>query len=286
MQVKWLFEKDVFQENLEPMIGAVKAQGMEYKIVDYIPFGGTKEFGYNPTSDAEPIVFYGSLNMAKALQRATPWIPGAYCDFEAFKCTRYYPKLGGYLLNSNYIMFPFGDMSRLRKYLCSTLGHIFFVRPNSGDKCFSGQVIKSDSFEHSVEQMGLYGTEPNELVVASVVQDILLEWRVVIVDGKAIASSLYKQKGKLEVSEGAPPNVLAYAEEIARVYSPERAFTVDVGMINCFDDTYFAVNQTLKLIELNSFSCSGLYDCNKADVVSAVSKAAIADWSEIYQGDS
>jgi hypothetical protein len=59
------------------------------------------------------------------------------------------------------------------------------------------------------------------------------------------------------------------AWEAARLYRPEAAWTIDV--CRTVHDNYY-------VLELNSFSCSGLYKCDKDAVVRAVSRAALEDW--------
>jgi len=55
-----------------------------------------------------------------------------------------------------------------------------------------------------------------------------------------------------------------FAEMIAKEYSPEPIFCIDIGVCR---------NQNeLKLIEINSFSCSGLYKCDETIIVKEVSE--------------
>ncbi len=109
---------------------------------------------------------------------------------------------------------------------------------------------------------------------------------MVIVDGKVITGSCYKIKQgnainhtinytKFEINEILHGQIFDFAKEAAKHFSPERAFVLDIAYIN--DD-----NQPYRVIEPNSFSCSGLYKCNMEKVVQHVSRAAIEDWNEIY----
>ena len=44
MKVKWLLGKGTFQENIHLIAEEIQRQGMEYKIVDYMPFNDDVNF--------------------------------------------------------------------------------------------------------------------------------------------------------------------------------------------------------------------------------------------------
>lgn len=278
MKPKWLLEKDTFEENLQEIQNAIVSQGMEYDIVDYIPFEGMKfDNKYDPNVE-DCIISYGSLGLAKQIQKKTKWIPGSWCDFNKFKCSYYYPRFCKYLLNSPYILVPYGDLIRQKDFLLKILGmdNCLFMRPNNGDKSFTGKVVNCDDEEYrkDIELFGFYDIEPEDLVLISQPQLIFGEYRLVVVEQEVVAASLYKNKGKLISEEGAPDEVWELAREIAQVWQPEPAWVIDIA------HSLFGY----KLIEINSFSCSGLYACNKEVVVERVSKAALNEWKE-YQLD-
>lgn len=277
MKAKWLLEKDTFEENLDGIKDAIKAQGMEYKIVDYVPFEGMKFEGMYADDDC--VVVYGSLGMCQQVRRKAKLVPGVYCDLDKFKCTYYYPRLGKYLLNSNYVMLPYGELLRQRAFLFDTIDLVkqgaIFIRPDSGFKTFTGQVVNHKKFAEAVEYLGFYDVTPEALVVVSSIKKIHEEWRLVVVDGQAVSASQYKENGLVKLREGAPDAVYALANEIADTLRPvfDRCFTVDICRTGVDD---------LSLVEINSFSASGLYVTDKMAVIEAVSKAAVADYEEIH----
>lgn len=279
MKPAWLLEKDVFEENLAVLQDAIVSQGMDYDIVDYIPFEGMKfDRKYNPEEE-DCIISYGSLGLIKQVIKQTRWIPGAWCDLKRFACSYYYPRLSRYLLNSDYILIPYGELIRQRQLLWATLSvdNCLFVRPDSGDKIFTGKVIDCDPEEYKkdIEFFGFYDVEPEDLVLVSKPQNVYEEWRLVVVNEQVIAASLYKNNGKLISEQGAPDQVWDLAREIAGVWQPETCWTLDIAR----------TTTDYKLIEINSFSCSGLYACDKEVIVREVSKAALEEWQE-YQVES
>lgn len=95
MKTKWLLEgKDVFKENIFELENVIKSCGLEYKIVNYIPF--QKEQFLDVFDSKDCVIFYGSLSLAQAVKRQTSWVPGVWCDLAKFECTYYYNYYGGF----------------------------------------------------------------------------------------------------------------------------------------------------------------------------------------------
>ena len=122
MEVKWVVEKYDTDIALKLLIEEIGKQGMECQVVKYVPFQGGK---YDLYKDEDCVVFYGSLNLARQLQREKGWVPGSYCNFKNFECTTYYSHFGKYLLNDDYIMMPLLDFYRKRKDIYAEFGRYF-----------------------------------------------------------------------------------------------------------------------------------------------------------------
>ncbi len=108
------------------------------------------------------------------------------------------------------------------------------------------------------------------LVVVSTAKEIDREWRLVVADDEIVASSQVRVDGAISVSEGCPEKVLEFGRSMLAdiCWRPDPVFMLDV----C------EARGRLRLLELNSFSCSGLYACDLRDVVRAVSKVAERAW--------
>jgi hypothetical protein len=288
---RWLIEKDVFEDNHDKLVEEIKRQGMEAKIVPYIPFEEKivekclKVYGPD-----ECVIFYGSLNFGRKLRKG-PWVPGVYLNERAFECTSYYPALGHKLIHSNYIMMPYGDLIRRKWDLYYLLkDDKLFIRPNSGNKEFTGMVVEKNNFEDCIKLAGFYDVDPDLLVVVSNVHPLLKEWRFVIVDKQVISGSLYRQWGKAETLRAGTVTrdfVLKYshstheecndakaweaAQRCAETYNPDKCYTIDVAMTEM---------GTYGILEVGCFSCAGLYGNDLAAVVSKVSEAAEKEWNE------
>jgi hypothetical protein len=274
--VKWLLERDVFHEDLDPIKDAITAAGMEYKEVRYIPLGAENKF-YEYFPGEACVIPYGSINFTAAVNREIGWVPGVWGDRKHLECTHYYPQLGKYLLNDDYIMLPYGEMIRQCEFLFNTLGRNtqLFVRPSSPSKTFTGQTISGYHYEDDVKRLGFYDVEPDSLVIVSSPKDIDVEWRMIVIDGKVVAGSQYKTETLTQIREGYPEQVLTFAQEVADAYRVDDAYVIDVGLYNGM----------LKLIEVNSFSSSGWYLADKPAIVSAAAELAIAQHEDFWGTD-
>jgi len=275
MEVKWLIEDYEGDGSLNGIISEVRTQGMQCEVINYIPFMGGK---YDHYKDDELVIFYGSLNLAAQLQREKPWIPGPICNFKQLCCLTYYSHWGQYLFNKDYIMLPILELSRRREEIYKQFGvdDCIFIRPDSGAKTFYGNVYPSEELDSELKIMEGYASKPLDeiLVVISSPKPIDKEWRVVVAHQYGvIAASQYKKDGKLNEERGCPQEVIEIANRIAmEEWQPDKMYTVDVCESN--GQFYF--------LEVNSFSCSGLYACDPKPIVDIASKVALEEWED-YQ---
>lgn len=269
LDVVWLFQKDLWQEDDALTKAAVERAGYRWRDIEYVPF--TEPDFSNIEGDNETCIFYGSLNLAKKLR---PHIKGVYCDLPKFECTNYYPYYEDHLLNTPYIMLPFGSLKQRYEdvfdffFPDSPDAMELFIRPSSGFKLFTGQLISFDNFEREFDLLGYTPVDSGKIVILSYPKPIDKEWRVVIINGRAVSASVYKKRGshaQERISDEDKGRVYEFAENIAKLYSPENIFCVDV--------CNFVNGQALSLVEINCFSCSGLYDCDRQKVVEEVSNA-------------
>ena len=273
MNVKWLIEKETFSENLEPLLEEIKRQGFEYKMTRYVPFEGSEQF-LTLFAPEDCVVVYGSLQLARQIQKVAKWVPGVYCNLEKYACTSYYPAFGEDLLNYNYIMLPFGELLRRKEFLFKVLGNsrCLFVRPSSGFKLFTGKVVKYEEWEREIEKFGFYDIEPNQVVVVAEPQNLAEEWRFVVVDGVVVSGSQYHNKYGSKLDSKVPKEALEYAKEAAKKYSPDRVWTLDICRTSDYGE-YF-------VLEIGCFSSAGLYVCPMEPIVQEVSRIAHEEWLE------
>jgi hypothetical protein len=193
------------------------------------------------------------------------FIPGAWCNFYNMKCSTYYAYFGEHLLNKGYMMMPVGDLlRRWNKFVIPGYPDMF-VRPDSGAKPFSGHVIKYGE-KHKIQAI-IETVGPETLVVVAPSKPITSEYRFVICNKKVIAGCQY-----LPVELPTYPTTsLRLARVVANHdWQPDLCYTVDIAEHN--GQTY--------LLEINSFSCAGLYQCDIGVVVQYASLAAEFEWND------
>jgi hypothetical protein len=107
-------------------------------------------------------------------------------------------------------------------------------------------------------------------------KEIGREWRLVIAGDEIVAGSQYRDTGAIVTNPDCPVHVTEYVNDVLRrvAWRPDSLFVMDV----CESD------DRLHVLELNSFSCSGFYDCDAAAIVRAASAAAEREWKAACVG--
>jgi hypothetical protein len=257
---------------------AAEELGHKVQIVQYKGFHST-DWYVLPENKEQPVVFMGCLNAIKDHQRRNGGhgYPFAWCDWNKLSCQHYYAKLGDFLLGSHYGMYPYAEIVRKHEQLWRDYSSAdkLFIRPDTNDKIFSGQVIHKKNFDSWKVSAEAWECPKDELlcVVATPVHDIVAEDRVLVCDGKAITASQYMLHHSVEISPHHREGSMRLAEEIAKVWSPHRAFICDVALLS---------NGEFKLVEIGSANAAGYYDCDVRLVAEALSAAAEKDWQNAY----
>ncbi len=268
----WLIEADAFGRSFEPVKVEARQQGMVWEIVQPGPFlnGLVPRVNGHRLTDRDCVVFSGTFPLMRHIQLHYPWIPGGWCTADRFDCSNYYPYFGRHLLNREHAILTLEEA-------LSQAGAIFaqfdrggqvFVRPCGVQKTFTGRCVDRDEFVLALESARY---AKGAVLVASP-REISQEWRVVIARGRFVAASLYRAEGYHTELSSCPPEVRAYVDRLLSEipYRPDPIYMMDV----C------ASGNNLFLLELNSFSCSGLYRCDPAAVVREVKGLAIEQWQE------
>lgn len=273
--VKWLLQADVFNEKLELLTEAITKQGMEYKIVKYVPFDVDD---YKVFGDDECVVCYGSINFINQVKRNN-WIPNTWLNERSLECTTYYSYYGEFLINQYYSILPFAEFKRRKKEFFAGRDGLF-IRPNSNMKEFVGSVVyreeleddNSDTRKYKYNLFRYLDIEPHTLMVVAPPEDIHAEWRFVIADRKVVTWSRYKTDHIFAPAVNAPMEAFSLANQIARVeWRPSSVFVVDIGMTGC---------GRFGLIEIGSFNCAGLYMCDRSLIVKFISEVALKEYME------
>jgi hypothetical protein len=273
MKTKWLICNLGTPEKIDRLAYAIRETGRDASVVSLREIAEM----YEQVDDTpECIVTMGSIWMNKALREVRPNWFGNFHNEKTFSCSTYYSHLGKYITQREYAMMPLSEVIRRREWLYRIFGGIddtIFVRPDSGEKQFNGELVHSDRFQAWSEDVFFNKELDSGLmcVVAKPVQ-ILKEIRLVIAGGKVVAGSTYRIARHLASEEmhlqEDMDRVIEYAEEVISIPSLPfpPVYVLDVAV----------EPDNMSVLEVGCFCCCGLYECDRHAVAVGVSEAVEA----------
>jgi hypothetical protein len=270
MEPKWVIEDFEPDNSYGILANEVKRQGMPCEIVKYEPF---QSGSFNAFNDDDCVILQASINIVLQLQKQKKWIPGAWFTIKNYECSKYYAYLGKYLFNDLYIMLPRAEVERQIDWLyqkCFGQQEDLFFRPSSGLKPWTAGLFSRERFNSDWKWAKEF-SEPDSPVVVSTPKVLKTEWRFVCTKGEVITGCQYGCFDKFAPAKGYPEKAKDLALEISLIYQPDPVFIIDICQAN--DDKYY-------LMELNSFSCGGLYACDVEKIVKRVSEIAVKEYVE------
>jgi ATP-grasp domain, R2K clade family 3 len=253
--MRWIIEKVNPENGDEALILAAKAAGHEVSIM--------KPTGQIPAAEHthNKCLFHGSIEKAVELQ-SQPSSTAVWLDKEAFECSNYFPKVGHLLFNSTYIMLPVSEVVRQKWDIYHWLARDaqIFIRPSSGLKPFTGQLLDLQDFDRFWENPVCCRASPSELAVISSPKNIQGEWRFVVDEaGEIISFCTYMYQSNRTYIPGAPKGAIELCRAVLSAglrLGP--LFVLDIAQS---PDGQFG------LLESNAFSTAGLYACKMEPIV-------------------
>ena len=215
-----------------------------------------------PVAVDGPVFVCGSSALGR-VAHARGWSPG-YVDenLDYRLLARHY---GEHLLNADATFVALDDAPMPSAAV--------FVRPVGDGKQFAGCVMSPGDFA-AWRQATLDGLargarprlRPDDLIVMGRPRIIHAEYRLRVVDGAIVSTSLYKRGGVAHFDDQVDERVLAYGRERIAQWSPNRAFCLDVA------DT----PDGLKVVEINAIGSSAFYAGDIGRFVAAINAMAPA----------
>jgi hypothetical protein len=257
----WIIENWSQQRSSLALATAIESLGFELKML--------RDFRVADWKDIEgPVMFQGSINMADIMVHTmTKAYPVSWKSKKNFLCSTYYPHFGSLLFNDYYVMLPLSEFHRQKFFCYGTFGKEtkVFLRPDSGEKTFTGQLVDLQDHEEFINLCKSLGIE-HELVIVSTPKNIRGEYRFVVSEKGIIAQSTYQFQGLRTIIPSTPKGAREMCEKVIAVgWHPAPVYCVDIAEDN--DGKFW-------LLELTSFTSAGLYACNPTDIVREVSKIA------------
>jgi len=215
-------------------------------------------------------IFRGSLNLSNYLKKSRPNWKGLLHNREDYLCSRYYSYWGDYIVQCDHIMLTHAEILRRWDSVFDEFGTSgkLFIRPNSGEKEFTGSVVyKKNKDAWASETGNLLSVKPEELCILSKPLTLENEIRLIIANKKVITGSVYREFGTiLHIPIEDQPDyneILKFAEE--------RLEELDFPIVHCLD--LAKVNGEYKVLEVGCFCCCGLYQCDLHKIARQVSWA-------------
>jgi hypothetical protein len=270
--MKWVVENFSEGEDIIELIKAIRSQEHQLYLIDR-----KTGFEYKHINiQNECVVFYGSINMAPIMQSyLSTCKPVLFENFDKFKCSAYWPKFNKFLFNDKYEFVNFGDFKTNKFEYYSKYGKdaMLFIRPDDGNKTFSGQLLDLQDFDRFVNNNIVCNAKDDDLIVVSTPKNIISEFRFIVTDKKQIlGKSCYKFQNKLTTVPGAPSGAIEIVQKILDVGEcPARVFAIDI--VEDGDHNYW-------LMEFNSFNSCGLYATDKQTIVREVSTIAMEEYEK------
>ncbi len=250
----WILQNNIYsEEGWDALVGALDRFGSSYSTHKCVPFAGTLE----PDPEPPPgrVIVMGSYTLARHA-RERGWQPGAWLDNLDFRTQR--EQWGLPVLNSDAII------TTIELLDCLPGRH--FVRPVHDTKSFTGQVFDHVSWREF--RNGILATPdavnigPETQVMVCRPKEIFTETRCWIVDGKLITCSGYKfgTIKRYTSPEQVDEHIKCFAQGVAEVWSPNRAYVMDVA----------ETPVGLKIVEVNNLNSAGFYKADMQKLVWAL----------------
>lgn len=203
-----------------------------------------------------PVVTIGTVSMRTGSD-ARGWSPGYVDCPDQSECMRHW---GGAMLNHDARLVALADMEKPDTTV--------FVRPDDGDKPFTGRIVEPGSFD--AWRTGLLeGSDGPEVapllpVLVSSHKTIWSEYRMVMVEGRYVTGSRYRTAGRTEHSPEVGARMIRFAEDLAAKWDPAPAYALDLA------DT----PEGIRVVETNPISSAGFYCMDMKRFVEAMSGMA------------
>lgn len=271
---KWIIEKDNFWEGQPDVLTPeLEAQKTDYQFVQYIPFQDAQSETIK-YSDNECVICYGSLNFINGLRTKAKWTPSFWYETKQFLCSTYYAYMGKYLLNDKHCFVTLNELKRNKQFFFQTFGknNSIFIRPDSGNKQFTGHVAWMSDFEDKLDKLSYGQLGPDLLIVVSEPKTVYREYRFVVCDRKIVSGCTYNVNGKHQEESMVDGKAWKLAEKIANEeWRPDIVYAIDIAET---EDGY-------KLLEVNAFNCAGFYAGHMPSIICEVNRVALKQWKEV-----
>jgi len=269
----WIVQNNLYNEaGYVRFIEALDRLELEYLVIKPIPFtnqflpadfdSATQEVDdvEEPFIDtSKKVLAFGATSLSR-IAKARGWNPGTYHN-ENFDYSIWREGFGWEnILNGD------AGVGAVHEMINSFDGDWLFVRPVEDTKAFTGMVMSCYDLHDWLQSISMIEEEEfsplhrNTEIMISSAKPILAEYRLFVVDGKVVTSSLYKQGNQTLYREDADDDVLEFAAEMINKWQPATAFVLDIAR----------TDWGLKVIEINTINSAGFYAADVQKIIMAL----------------
>lgn len=239
----WLIETDVFSEDVQKETCDVISKLFPNDKIITSNYAIT-DFKLTPPQE-DVCIIRGSFGLVNTVTR---WLvkgeikrPFMF-NFSPYNFTNFAPTFKHYLLSEDFRVCNMDEVPKNSDY---------FVRPNSGNKTFSGNIYTPDKLVEEMEYLKQHNNHPSDIeVVYSSVKNISEEYRCIVIGGNVIDSCYYNHK-----------------KEFNRLYENKTQVHNFVANLETYLDDYVIdiclSDGKLKVLECNCILTSSYYDCDR-----------------------
>lgn len=259
-QIRWIIQNNLIYENdLKEIQNACKDMSVEFEEIKVVPFSEEiPEF----KKDDKTNIYYGSTTLMYNIYNQMNKPEGLFFDDKTFSMENYLYIWKEYMLNYESKITTFKEFSSENHPDDS----LWFIRPDADDKSFNGDVRSFEQIKNwakTFTQFDNVNLNENTKIVVGPPYNIKKEWRNYVVDGKVVASSLYRQDFRLKKSRhDVPGDMIKFVEDRCKEYMPHKIFAMDIALCG---DTYY-------IIECGCLNSVGFYDADIPSIVRAVTE--------------
>lgn len=241
MRTSWIVQTNVEPESTSPLAlrRACEALGNPFFELAVTP----RSLSLPPMPHVEgPAVLHGRTTLIlRALEHPT-WRRGIFFDPKTFRHDAYVAHYGPRMLNADARVVSWSELQSESHRPEERV----FLKPNDDFKDFTGGVFSYAEISVLHDKLVSAGVPaiPTSSVVVSQPREVDAEWRIFLVDGRAVAGSMYRPTGDARV----PDEVFSFAEDAAAEWAPAPVFVLDVARsdaawwvveCNCFNGSRF-----------------------------------------------
>ena len=256
----WVVQSNLISEhNLREIVNILSKNKIPFIDCGVIPFSHDL-ITTNPIPNEKVIIPYGSTRLSKiAFERG--W-SGLFFDDKRFMVSRWIKERDDML---NYDSF-FLTVKEAGEYFTGCTENLsWFIRPEKDLKEFNGTISVTDEIGHWMGSIdsGSFSFSDDTRIAVAPLKNIVNEWRYFVVDGKVVDGSLYRVNGTLckEHCNGTYEHVQSFADK----WLPSPVCCMDLCMLD--DDSMW-------VLEFNTFNSTGFYDHDIEKIILAVDKYA------------